>query len=93
MVKGAYSLLHVEETLDCLDGARIFTSLDIKSGYWQVKMEEASKPLTAFTISPLGFYECEHMPFELNNTPVIFQHLMESYLGELHLKTVYRLLR
>ena len=56
-IKDAYSLPCIDETLDCLGGATIFTSLDLKSGYWQVKMEEESKPLTAFTIGPLGFYE------------------------------------
>ena len=75
----------IDETLDCLGGATIFTSLDLKSGYWQVEMEEESKPLTAFTVGPLGFYECEHVPFGLTNVPATFQHLMENCLGELHL--------
>ena len=48
-------------------------------------MEEESKPLTAFTVGPLGFYECERMPFSLTNVPATFQHLMENCLGELHL--------
>ena len=48
-------------------------------------MDEESKPLTAFTVGPLGFYECERMPFGLTNTPATFQCLMESCLGELHL--------
>ena len=84
-IKDAYSLPHDDETLDCLGGAMIFTSLDLKSGYWQVEMEERSKPLTAFTVGPLGFYECERMPFGLTNAPATFQHLMENCLGELHL--------
>ena len=57
-IRDAYSLLQIEESLDCLNGACIFTSLDLKSGYWQVLMDEKSIPLTAFTVGPLGFYEC-----------------------------------
>ena len=84
-IKDAYSLPHIDETLDCLGGATIFISLDLRSGYWQVEMEEESKPLTAFTVGPLGFYKCERMPFGLTNAPATFQCLMENCLGELHL--------
>ena len=85
-MKDTYSLPQIEESLDCLNGAVIFTWLDLKAGYWQVKMDEDSIPLTAFTVGPLGFYECVRMPFGLNNAPAIFQRLMESCLGDLHLK-------
>ena len=84
-IKDAYSLPRIEETLDCLNGAKYFTSLDLKSGYWQVEMDEDSKPFTAFSVGPLGFYECERMPFGLTNAPATFQRLMESCLGDLHL--------
>ena len=84
-INDAYSLPPIDETLDCLGGTTIFTSLDLKSGYWQVKMEEESKPLAAFTVGPLGFYECERMPFCMTNAPATFQRLMENCLGELHL--------
>ena len=85
-IKDAYSLLRIEESMDCLNGACIFTSLDLKSGYWQVEMDERSIPYTAFTVGPLGFYECICMPFGLTNAPATFQRLMESCLGELHLQ-------
>ena len=90
-VKDAYSLLQIENSLDCLNGAKIFTSLDLKAGYWQVMMSEESIPYTTFTIGPLGFYECVHMPFRLINTPVTFQRLMEWCLGDLYLQycTIY----
>ena len=82
----AYSLPRIEESLDCLNGACIFTSLDLKSEYWQVEMDEKNIPYTAFTVGPLGFYKCICMPFGLTNTPATFQRLMESCLGELHLQ-------
>ena len=85
-IKDAQSLPRIEDSLDCLDGATIFTSLDLQSGYWQVELTEASRPLTAFTIGPLRFYECDWMPFVLTNVLATFQHLMESHLGEMHLK-------
>ena len=56
-IKDPHSLPCIKETLDCLNGAEWFTSLDLKLGYWQVEMEEDSKDLTAFTVRPFGFYE------------------------------------
>ena len=86
IIKDTQSLPRIEDSLDCLDGAAIFTSLDLQLGYWQVEMTEASKPLTAFTLEPLGFYECIQMPFGLTNAPATFHCLMENCLGEMHLK-------
>ena len=84
-IKDGYSLPRIEDTLDCLHGAVWFSILDLKSGYWQVELEEEAKPLTTFTMGPLGFWECECMSFGLTNAPTTFQRLMESCLGELHL--------
>ena len=84
-VKDAYSLPRIEDSLDSLNGSCIFTSIDLKSGYWQVELDEKSIPLTAFTVGALGFYECVRMPFGLTNAPATFQRLMESCLSDLHL--------
>ena len=84
-IKNAQSLPRIDDSLDCLDGAAIFTSQDLQSGYWQVELTESSRPLTAFTVGPLGFYECVWMPFGLTNVLARFQCLMESCLGEIHL--------
>ena len=48
-------------------------------------IDEESKPYTAFTPGPLGFYECNRMPFGATNVPATFQRLMESCLGDLNL--------
>ena len=88
-IKDAQSLPRIEDSLDCLDGAAIFTSLDLQLGYWQVEMTEASKPLTAFTVGPLGFYECVWMPFGLTNALATFQCLMETCLEEMQWCIIY----
>ena len=85
IIKDAYSLLRIDETLDCLNGAECFSSLDLKLGYWQVEMEGDSKAFTAFTVEPLDFYDCECIPFGLTSAPATFQQLMQSCLGNLHL--------
>ena len=84
-VKDAYSLPRIESILDSLGGAQIFYTLDLKAGYWQVEMAEECKAYTAFTCGPLGFYECDTMPFGATNAPATFQRLMHDCLGELNI--------
>ena len=85
LVKDSCSLPRIDESLDCLNGADLSSSLDLKSGYWQLEMDEESKQYTAFTVGPLEFYQCDRMPFELTNVLTTFQRLMETCLGDLHL--------
>ena len=73
--------LHLEK----LAGAKWFTTLGVKTGVWQVELTETSKPLTAFTVGPLGFFECERVPYGAVNTPATLQKLIESCLGDMSL--------
>ena len=84
-IKDAYSLPKTESILDSLIGAQIFSTLDLKAGYWQVEMAEECKAYTAFTCGPLGFYECNTMPFGATNAPATFQRLMHDCLGDLNM--------
>ena len=85
-VKDAYSLPKIESILDSLLGAKIFSTLDLKAGYWQVEMADKCKVYTAFTSGPLGFYECCTMPFGATNAPATFQRLMYDCLGDLNMR-------
>ena len=59
--------------------------MDPKLGFWQIKMEEAWKQYTTFTVGNLGFFKCDCMPFGLCNGPATFQRLMQNCLGKLNL--------
>ena len=86
-IKYAYALPHIEEIFSALSGARWFSVMDLKSGYYQVEMAEVDKHKTAFTC-PLGFYEFNRMPQGVTNAPSTFQRLMEKCVGDLHLSEV-----
>ena len=84
-VKDSYALPRTEEIFDCLHGAKYFTTLDMKSGYHQVEVEETHKERTAFTVGALGFFEYNKMPFGLCNAPATYQRLMQECLGNLNM--------
>ena len=83
--KESYPLPRIQEVLESLVGAGHFSCLDLKLGFWQIKMEEALKQYTAFTVGNLGFFKCDIMPFGLCNVLVTFQWLLQNWLGKLNL--------
>ena len=84
--KDAYPIPHIDDTLHALACSKFFSTLDLKSGYWQVELKESDKPKTAFQVGSLGFFECNLMPFGLCNAPATFQRLMERCMGALNLR-------
>lgn len=79
-IKDAYRLLNIEEVLDTMQGAKIFTVLDMMSGFHQIPMDERSRGKTAF-LSQFGFFEYTTMPFGLANAPAEFQRLADLLLA------------
>ena len=83
--KDSYLIPKCPETMESLVGAHYFSTMDLKSSFWQVKVSEDSRQYTAFTVDSMGVYKFLRMPYGLCNAPAMFQHLMQNCLGELNL--------
>jgi len=77
-----YPLPIFEETVSTLHGSQYFSVLDCYSGFWQVKLAEADKMKTAFSV-PSANYHFLRLPYGLANSPARFQRLMDLVLRDL----------
>ena len=82
-IKDAHPLPSIDDTLEALKGAKYFTTLDLKSGYWQVPIKEEHRSKTAFRTSLGQLYKFNGLPFGLSNAPATFSRLMDNVLSGL----------
>lgn len=79
-----FPLPNINEILQSLVGSKWFSKIDLRSGYWQIELDEESVKYTAFT-SPFGHHEFTRMPFGLKNAPAYFSRVMNELLGHCRL--------
>jgi hypothetical protein len=76
-IKNKYPLPRIQDLFDQVHGARVFSKIDLRSGYHQIKIKPEDVPKTAF-VSRYGHHEYLLVPFGLTNAPAIFINLMNK---------------
>ena len=78
--KDSYPLPRIDESLDLVSGSSWFSSLDLRSGYWQVPLSPEARPKTAFC-TDRGLWQFRVLSFGLCNSPATFERLMDRLLA------------
>ncbi|GJU30031.1 hypothetical protein Tco_1173620 [Tanacetum coccineum] len=94
MVKNRYPLPRIDDLFDQLQGSSVYSKIDLRSGYHQLRVREEDIPKTTFR-TRYGHYEIQVMPFGLRNAPAVFMDLMNQNKQEHeeHLKLILELLK
>ncbi|GFX37406.1 hypothetical protein TNCV_3106581 [Trichonephila clavipes] len=87
LVKDRFPLPLIEDVLDRLQGAKVYTTLDLKNGFFHVEVNEDCKHLTPFVV-PDGQFEFNKVPFGLSPSLSVFQRYVYSIFRELMWKDV-----
>lgn len=80
-VKDSYPLPRIDSILQKVGNAKYLTSLDLTSAFWNIFLEESSRPKTAFQVFGRGLFHFKRMPFGLVNAASSMQKLMDKVLG------------
>ena len=89
-IKDAYPLPRPDEVQDRLMGSTVFSTLDLRSGYWQLPVHVDDQPKTAFCPGPgFGLFQFRRMPFGLSGAPASFQRLINMICCDLSFVTTY----
>ncbi|GFX24418.1 retrovirus-related Pol polyprotein from transposon 412 [Trichonephila clavipes] len=80
LVKDKFPLPLIEDVLDTLQEAKVYSTLDLRNGFFHVDVDEDCRKYTSFIV-PDGQFEFNKVPFGLSTSPGVFQHYVSSTLA------------